>query len=171
VGLIMRRPLLVLLLVLCVAAVLAVPRRAAAEPSGSPSEGSADMASVDVASIVGINLAQAGERYGTPAHVFVVRGDEPWQDDVVFRYASGLYLFWYEDTVWQVRLDLHFTGEFLQLRMGASREQVRELLGKPWGEEEDALVYDLEDRGYPLRLRLYFDNDLLMDAYCYRGDL
>ncbi len=45
------------------------------------------------------------------------------------------------------------------------------LLGPPMREIGDSLVYHLEDRGYPVRLRLYFREGLLADAYCYRGDL
>jgi hypothetical protein len=93
---------------------------------------------------------------------------------VVFFYPGHLYLFWYQDRVWQARVDEHHGGGFLAARglaMGARREEVLGLLGPPMRELGDSLVYHLEDRGYPVRLRLYFREGLLADAYCYRGDL
>jgi len=161
----MRRPPPAFALLLFVAAVLSAGPALMADPSRTPDS------VPDLASIVGMGLQEAAERFGTPEAVFVLRGAEPWQDDVVFRFASGLYLYWYQNRVWQARLDVHYGGEILQLRMGAERQRVRELLGQPWREEEDVLVYLLEDRGYPVRLRFYFERDLLVDVYCYRGDL
>jgi hypothetical protein len=125
----------------------------------------------DLASLMGLSLAEAIERFGVPEEVYVLRGEEPWQDDVGFVYPGGLHLFWYRNKVWQARLDIRYSGEIYRLRMGATRERVRSLMGAPWREEEAALVYHLEDRGYPVRLRFYFEEDLLVDIYCYRGDL
>jgi hypothetical protein len=129
---------------------------------------------LDLAAIVGLTLGEAFERLGAPQRVFADRGEESWQDDVVFFYPGHLYLFWYQDRVWQARVDEHHAGGFLAARalaMGARREEVLGLLGPPMRELGDSLVYHLEDRGYPVRLRLYFREGLLADAYCYRGDL
>jgi hypothetical protein len=129
---------------------------------------------LDLAAIVGLTLGEAFERLGAPQQVFADRGEESWQDDVVFFYPGHLYLFWYQDRVWQARVDEHHAGGFLAARalaMGARREEVLGLLGPPMRELGDSLVYHLEDRGYPVRLRLYFREGLLADAYCYRGDL
>jgi hypothetical protein len=125
----------------------------------------------DLASLVGLGLGEALERFGPPLAVGALRGQEPWQDDVVFSYPGGLQLFWYRDRVWQVRLDAHYDGRVYRLRIGSSRERVLEVMGPPWREEEQALVYQLEDRGYPIRLRFYFEEDRFVDLYCYRGDL
>jgi hypothetical protein len=129
---------------------------------------------LDLAAIVGLTLPEAFARFGPPQQVFAARGQESWQDDVVFFYPGHLYLFWYQDRVWQARVDEHHGGGFLAARglaMGARREEVLGLLGPPMRELGDSLVYHLEDRGYPVRLRLYFREGLLADAYCYRGDL
>jgi hypothetical protein len=125
----------------------------------------------ELSSWLGLRVQEVFERLGPPAELFALRGQEAWQDDVVFYYPGGFSLFWYEGRVWQVRLDIRYTGELFRLRMGASRQQVRSTLGSPWREEEAALVYLLEDRGYPVRLRFYFEENLLVDVYCYRGDL
>lgn len=129
---------------------------------------------LDLPALVGLTLPQALERFGPPEQVFAVRGEESWQDDVVFYYREHLYLFWYQNRVWQARLDEHHAGGFLAWRaltMGRSREEVLGLLGPPMRELGESLVYHLEDRGYPVRLRLYFREGRLADVYCYRGDL
>jgi hypothetical protein len=130
-----------------------------------------DRDDLDLPTLVGLTLQEALERWGAPAEVFAARGEEPWQDDVVFYYPPGFYLFWYQNRVWQARVDARFGGTFLNLSMGRSREQVLAALGPPMREVGDSLVYHLEDRGYPVRLRLYFRGGTLADAYCYRGDL
>jgi len=130
-----------------------------------------DPAGLDLPTLVGLTLPEALERFGAPAEVFAARGAESWQDDVVFYYPPGFYLFWYQNRVWQARVDGSFGGTFLNLAMGRSREQVLAALGPPMREVGDSLVYHLEDRGYPVRLRLYFRDGALADAYCYRGDL
>ena len=134
-------------------------------------QASPDPESLELPTLVGLTVPEALERFGAPAEVFAARGAEPWQDDVVFYYPPGFYLFWYQNRVWQARVDDSFEGTFLNLSMGRSREQVLAALGPPMREVGDSLVYHLEDRGYPVRLRLYFRDGILADAYCYRGDL
>jgi hypothetical protein len=159
-----RRPFPVLFLALWLAA-------AAAGAQTSAAQAPADL---ELSSLVGLTLPEAFERFGAPAEAFAARGAEDWQDDVVFFYPSHLYLFWNQNRVWQARVDERYGGSFLAsktLAMGAGRTEVLALLGPPMRELGDSLVYHLEDRGYPVRLRLYFREGLLADAYCYRGDL
>jgi hypothetical protein len=147
---------LALLLVLAAASL-------AAEPAAVPDP--------DLPALVGLTLSEALERLGAPEEVFAARGAEAWEDDVVFYYPRHLYLFWYQNRVWQARLDARYEGRFLALSMGLSRAEVVAALGAPMRELPDSLVYQLEDRGYPVRLRLYFEEDRLVDAYCFRADL
>jgi hypothetical protein len=150
---------------------LAAVAAAAQEPSPAAAPPSPEL---DLPALVGLTLPEATQRFGAPEQVFCARGEESWQDDVVFFYAGHLYLFWYQNRVWQARVDEHFAGSFLASRalaMHRSREEVLAALGPPMRELGDSLVYHLEDRGYPVRLRLYFREGLLADAYCYRGDL
>ena len=120
--------------------------------------------------IVGMELEKAYKELGAPAEVFTVRGEEEWQDDVVFYYDSHFYLFWFENRVWQVRVDNRYPGDFFKLKMGNSEAEVIAGLGVPFKRVGTSLFYNLQDRAYPLRLRLSFDNGLLVDAYCYRSD-
>ena len=126
---------------------------------------------VDPPALIGLTLEEAHRNLGTPAEVYALRGGKPEQDDVVFYYASHLYLFWYENRVWQVRADRRFSGQVFGISMGASRQQVITALGRPILEYPDSLVFHIDDRGYPIQARLYFDDGGLADVYCFRGDL
>jgi len=126
---------------------------------------------VDLPALIGLTLQEAHQSLGVPVEVYTLRGAEPEQDDVVFYYTNHLYLFWYENRVWQVRADRRFSGQFFTLSMGTTRQQAIEAMGRPVLEFPDSLVFHVEDRGYPIQARLYFDEDGLADVYCFRGDL
>ncbi len=134
---------------------------AQAERSGAPPSGP---------ELLGMQLDQAVESFGPPQHVYSVRGDRTWQDDVVFFYSTHLYLYWFDDRVWQVRFDEHFEGTFLGLAMGASRADTTGVLGKSIAAESDWEIFQLPDRGFPVRARLFFTAGKLSDAYIYRSD-
>ncbi len=132
--------------------------------------------------LIGMGLSDAFATLGAPAEVFAFRGAENRLDDVVFYFASNLYVFWYENRIWQVRADGRYGGAFLGLRMGWTREQVVAAVGRPFQEVAESLVFFLPDasllpgaggrnRGlYPLRLRAFFQEGKLADLYLYRGD-
>ncbi len=122
--------------------------------------------------LIGMDVAQAVAALGSPDEVVALRGEEEWQDEAVFSYAGlHLSLYWFQGRVWQARLDDGFRGSAYGVRMGQDRKEVLQILGQPWQSREDSLLYELEDRGYPIRLHLFFAGGLLSDLYCYRGDL
>lgn len=131
----------------------------------------AEAEELDIPSLIGMDLASAIEGFGAPQEVYAVRGEELRQDDVVFYYEQHFYLFWFRNRIWQVRLDGRYGDNFFKVSMGAAREEVLEAMGQPFKELDDSLIYNLEDRGYPVRLRFYFTHGQLDDFYCYRGDL
>jgi hypothetical protein len=120
--------------------------------------------------LLGTSLDEAFQSFGAPQKVFSARGEQPWQDDVVFEYAEGLSLFWYKDRVWQLRFGPGFPARFSDVGMGSSREDVASVLGKPFHEEDDWTLYHFAGQGYPVRLRLFFGENGLEDIYIYRGD-
>ena len=124
----------------------------------------------NVSSLLGMALDEVFESFGVPRRVFSARGDEPWQDDVVFEYADGFSLFWHKDKVWQLRFGPGFRIMSRDVGMGSSREGIAAVLGKPFHEEEDWLLYHFAGHGYPLRVRLFFGKAGLEDIYIYRGD-
>ena len=127
-------------------------------------------AAYDLTGLLGLDPAGAQERLGAPAEIRSWRGDSPEEDNVLFYYADHLYLFWFRNRVWQVRLDGRSGDSFRNLTMGMTRADVLIQWGSPPYEVEGSWIYDLEDRGWPVRARLFFDDDTLSDLYVYRSD-
>lgn len=119
---------------------------------------------------IGWQLVQAVEELGGPQEVAVVRGTEPRLDAVVFYYPDHSYLYWWGNRLWQLRFDGRYRGEVLSLEMGITRAEVLKRLGNPAFPGTDDMVYQLPDRGFPVRLRLIFQNGRLNDLYLYRAD-
>lgn len=142
----------------------ASPPAAAAAPKPEPG-------SRDLPSLLGLTLTQAFTEFAPPEEVFPLRGAAAWQDDVVFYYPDHSYLFWFRDRVWQVRVDRRFDLPVLGgITIGSSIADVESILGTPFHTGEHSLIFILPDQGYPVRARLFFENDKLIDLYVYRGD-
>ncbi len=125
---------------------------------------------LDMVALLGLALDQVLDRYGAPKEVFPLRGMEAWQDDVVFYYPSNLYFFFFGNRVWQVRIDKRYSGKALGFSPGTPKQEVIARLGTPFYQDQDSLIYLLPDRGYPVRSRFFFENEILSDIYVYRGD-
>ena len=124
----------------------------------------------NISSLLGATLEDAFQSFGIPVRVSSARGDEAWQDDVVFEYEEGFSLFWYKDRVWQLRFGPGFTVKSRDAGMGSSRGEIVALLGKPFHAEDDWVIYHFAGNGYPLRIRLFFGEGGLEDIYIYRSD-
>lgn len=115
--------------------------------------------------LVGIDLKEAFARFGVPLSVYAVRGPESWQDDVVFSYG-GIDLYWYKDRVWQVA-----TNRAYGIQKGDTKERVQTMLGEPLIVLENALIYALTPKAWPLRLRIGFSAQNQVESiYIYRPD-
>lgn len=123
-----------------------------------------------IAEYLGYTLSDAFEAFGPPEEVFAHRGKKEWQDNVVFYYPDHLYLFWFENRVWQVRLDERYEDEIAGFSMGLPQEEVTASLGKPFFEDDESIMYILPDIGVPVRMRLFFKEEQLVDLYIFRGD-
>ncbi|MDC7124916.1 MAG: hypothetical protein PQJ46_05080 [Spirochaetales bacterium] len=83
---------------------------------------------------------------------------------------------WYKNgpTVWfisgravQLRLSVGMEGLIDGVGFGSSVESVKTSFGNPWIETENDLYYNLPWKGGPLKLRLYFKENALYEAYLY----
>jgi hypothetical protein len=108
-------------------------------------------------------------RLGAPDEVYPLRGESEAQDDVVFGYSDGLSLFFFRNRVWQVRIEPVYVLDGA-LPFFSSREKVVEVLGTPFASDGDSFIYLLPDRGYPVRLRIFFSSGGMDDVYVYRAD-
>ncbi len=124
----------------------------------------------DPASLLGAKIVETIGRFGAPNSVYAVRGAESWQDDVAFVYTSGFTFFLYGDHLWQIRLTPAYAGSIYGVFLGDSSEKILSTLGQPYERNADSFVYRMPFRGYPVKLRLVFAQDKLVDVYLYRAD-
>lgn len=151
-------------------AALSTPASTTPSSTASASQAASAYLPDDSASFLGLGLSSALERCGTPASVGVVRGEEAWQDDVVFSYSAGYSLFWVGDRLWQIRFGKGYAGSVYGLFIGDKPEKVYSILGTPYYQGDGALVYRLPYRSYPVRLRLVVTEGAVSDFYLYRAD-
>jgi len=116
-------------------------------------------------SFVGLRLAELIERFGVPKAVFASRGNELWQDDVVFQYDEGDFYI-YRDRVWQVRLS---SVNGVSVR---DRKQVALLvMGDDVRDMGDHLLLPVSGNSWPMMFRVNISPEGLVSAiYIYRSD-
>jgi hypothetical protein len=124
----------------------------------------------DPAPLLGMGLGESFARFGAPASVFALRGDEAWQDDVAFVYGTGYTLFMYGDRLWQLRFTKPYAGSIYGLFLGDGSEKALSILGQPYESGPGFMVYRMPFKSYPVRLRLALQDDHLVDVYLYRAD-
>lgn len=120
--------------------------------------------------IIGFTLRDCYEVLGIPDEVTVMRGEAVEKDVVVFFYEESLYLYWYDNRVWQVRYDERFSGDFRGIRIGMTRSEVLRTLAEPMIREWNLYVYSIDDRGFPIHMAVYFERSRVIDIYVYRAD-
>ena len=129
----------------------------------------------DPALWLGLTPEGAYAELGAPTEVFPVALDVTrWQ--AAQYYPSHVTLYWSSNHVWQVRLDRRYTGPFLGLAMGQTRDAALSQLGAPAVSSPVGSVpawdsWPLPFRAFPRQVRLVFENGLLVDASFYRSDL
>lgn len=142
----------------------------AAQGGGAKTASEPALLADDPAPLLGCTVADTISRFGAPDSVYAVRGPESWQDDVAFAYDSGFTFFLYGDRLWQLRLTPPYAGSIYGLFLGDASDKVLSSLGQPYERQADALVYRMPYKGYPVELKLVFDQDRLVDVYLYRAD-
>jgi hypothetical protein len=115
-------------------------------------------------SFVGMTLAELLNRFGPPRAVYPSRGDEPWQDDVVFEYNEGdFYIF--KDRVWQAGVKAAYN-----IRVGDPKPAALLALGDEARDMGDYALYSLPQSGWPLTLRINFNTGTVSAIFIYRPD-
>ena len=119
----------------------------------------------DAPSFIGMTLAELIERFGTPETVIAARGNELWQDDVVFRYPeTDFYI--YMDRVWQVRL-----ASSHGFSNGDRKAVVLLALGEAAEDKEEYILLPVSGMDWPLMLRVNInDSGIVTAIYIYRPD-
>jgi hypothetical protein len=112
-----------------------------------------------------MTLAGLIERFGVPKTVIAARGNELWQDDVIFRYDDGDFYICI-DRVWQVS----FTSA-LGISNKDRKAAVLLVLGNNADDRGDHVLLQISGMDWPLMLRVNFNNSQQVSAiYLYRPD-
>lgn len=123
----------------------------------------------DPAALIGASPEMVLSLTGPPSEITATRGDKSEWDTVVF-YKDGFYVFWVQNTVWQIRFDAHYTGEWKGLKAGTPYPAVDSILGRPTLQPDGSRIYSLTGYSYPIQVRCFFENDSLSDVYIYRSN-
>ena len=116
-------------------------------------------------SFVGMTLSELIERFGTPKAALAARGNEQWQDDVIFQYNEGDFYI-HRDRVWQVMLS-SACGVSNRDRKAA----VLLALGNTAQDRGDYILLPISGKDWPLMLRVNMNNSGQVSAiYIYRSD-
>ena len=119
----------------------------------------------DSASLIGLKLSELISRYGPPLEVYASRGQESWQDDVVFVYSEGEFYI-HRDRVWQLGLKSAYG-----ISVGDSRPSVSLSLGEQAVDRGDYILLPLPSGNWPIMLRVNFSSAGRVSAlFVYRPD-
>jgi len=116
-------------------------------------------------SFVGMMMADLLVKFGPPRSVVCERGNEPWQDDVVFQY-NGADFYIYRDRIWQVKL-----ASTHGISNGDKKAAVLLTLGSSAEDKEDHVLFPINGKSWSLMMRVNFNSTGLVTAiYIYRPD-
>ena len=115
-------------------------------------------------SIIGLKIDELLSRYGTPVSVFSSRGDEIWQDDVVFEYEEGNF-YLYRDRVWQISIKSAYG-----MNVGDAKSVALLIIGEMAMDFGDYILYNLEYGSWPLALRININSEKISEIFIFRSD-
>jgi len=118
----------------------------------------------DIASNIGLRLEELFLRFGAPVAVHAVRGDEDWQDDVVFVYSEWDFYI-YRDRVWQIGLKSGYGVKIGDTKAAAVLAFADKALDKG-----DYLLYPITGGTLPLSLRVNLNSGRISGIFVYRTD-
>ena len=115
-------------------------------------------------SFIGMKIDELYRRFGPPQAVYAARGEENWQDDVIFVYNEGDFYI-YRDRVWQVGIK-----SIYGMRVGDARGVALLVLGENARDGGDYVLYSLPGGAWPLYLRVNFSAGKISSIFVYRPD-
>jgi hypothetical protein len=118
----------------------------------------------EIISNMGLKLEDLFLRYGAPKTVHAARGDEDWQDDVVFVYNEWDFYI-YRDRVWQIGLKSGYG-----MKIGDTKASALLALADKAKDEGDYLLYPITGGAWPLSLRVNFNAGKISGIFIYRTD-
>ena len=113
---------------------------------------------------MGLKLEDLFLRYGAPKTVHAARGDEDWQDDVVFVYNEWDFYI-YRDRVWQIGLKSGYG-----VKIGDPKVAALMVLADKAQDKGDYLLYPITGGVWPLSLRINFTAGRISGIFVFRTD-
>ncbi len=123
--------------------------------------------------LIGVPPSEIIERYGAPDRLFVEQTASDADHFVVFLYADYRYFYFFENEVWQMRVDERSQHSLYGVSIGDMIENVAFEIGAPeWNRDSgESASFTLSGHDHPLELRVYVDGDgMIYDIYLYRMD-
>ena len=114
--------------------------------------------------LVGIRLDELIMRFGIPQTVYAARGEEHWQDDVVFVYNQGNFHI-YHDRVWQIGFRSAYG-----MNVGDLKAVAMLIFGENAYDAGSYILYPLPPGNWPLSLRVNISNDRISGIFVFRPD-
>lgn len=121
--------------------------------------------------LLGKNPQKAFESFELPIGLEVLRGESKDLDDVVSIHPEGVFLFWFDNHLWQMGFAKGFKGSIEGVKIGMRKEEVTGKLGKPQLQEEKLLVYEVFFQDFPVSIRFVLKENRVSEIYFYRSDL
>jgi hypothetical protein len=118
----------------------------------------------EIISNIGLKLEDLFLRYGAPKTVHAVRGDDSWQDDVVFVYNEWDFYI-YRDRVWQIGLKSGYG-----IKIGDAKAAALHALADKAQDKGDYLLYPITGGAWPLSLRVNFNAGKISGIFVFRTD-
>jgi hypothetical protein len=115
-------------------------------------------------SLIGMKLDELINRFGSPQTVHAARGEELWQDDVVFVYTDNEFYI-YHDRVWQVSLKAIYN-----IKIGDSKAVALLVLGETAQDMGDYILFTVLSGAWPVSLRVNCNAGKVSAIYVYRTD-
>lgn len=134
-------------------AVLFAPVLTAQDAGGQTTQAAFESVSriTDQTTLIGISLREVISRFGPPDAVYPMRGDAPWQDDVVFAYKDADF-FIIKDRVWQIRVQ-SANG----IRNGDAKITISMMHGESAADKGNRVIVTLRGYAIPLEYHYYID--------------
>jgi len=118
----------------------------------------------EIISNIGLRLEELFQRFGAPKAVHAARGDEDWQDDVVFVYNEGDFYI-YRDRVWQIGLKSGYG-----VKIGDAKAAALLALADRAQDKGDYLLCPITGGAWPLSLRVNFNAGRISGIFVFRTD-
>ncbi|GMO36393.1 MAG: hypothetical protein Ta2F_12330 [Termitinemataceae bacterium] len=115
-------------------------------------------------SYIGLSVSDIITGFGIPNSVYAVRGQEEWQDDVVFAYKN-IDFYIVKDRVWQISIN-----KAIGINLGDPKGAVLLVLGNSAQDNNTHILQTLTGFNWPLQWRFNIKAGKVSAIYLYRLD-